>query len=109
MANENNGRKAMMTPRARQMATLMAQWERSGETMKEFAARHGIKLSTFSSWRQELGKRVTKPAVRTEFIEIGGNGAVQFELSLPNGMRLRVPNGFDAAALERLLGVLVRC
>jgi transposase-like protein len=108
MANQSNG-KAVLTPKAREMAALMGQWERSGERMKDFAARHGIKLSTFSSWRQELRRRTAKPAARTEFVEIGGNGPVQFELSLPSGVRLRVPSGFDAAALERLLDVLGRC
>lgn len=100
---------AAMTAKAREMAALVGQWERSGETMREFAERHGMKLSTFSSWRQELRKREVRPAARAEFIEIGGSGPVQFELSLANGMRVRVPSGFDGAELERLLGVLTRC
>jgi len=109
MANQNN-RSPGMTPKAREMAALMAEYERSGETMMEFAERHGMKLSTFSSWRQELRKRLAKPAPKTEFVEIGdANGSRLLELSFANGVKVKVPNGFDAAELERLVRVLGRC
>jgi hypothetical protein len=42
------------------------------------------------------------------FVELPAVAAVEpFEVVLPSSLRVRVPTGFDAAALGRLLDVLV--
>ena len=94
------------TPRRRQMQALVAQWERSGELVGEFARRHGITPSTFGWWRREL-RRLAGPGNAVQLVEISrGEAASGFELRLPNGVMVRVPASFDEAALRRLLGVL---
>ena len=40
------------SPRARQMRRVLAGWERSGLTLREFGQQHGIVLSTLTWWRQ---------------------------------------------------------
>lgn len=95
------------TPRRRQMQALVAQWERSGEAAGEFARRHGIVPSTFGWWRREL-RRLAGPSKPVQLVEIGrGEAASGFDLRLPTGVVVRVAASFDAAALRRLLGVLV--
>jgi transposase-like protein len=94
------------TPRRRQMQALVAQWERSGEPVGEFARRQGITPSTFGWWRREL-RRLAGSSKPVQLVEISrGEAANGFDLRLPNGVIVRVPVGFDEAALRRLLGVL---
>ena len=105
MATQSEG----LTGRAREMAALVAKFERGGESAEEFARRQGMRPSTFAWWRSELKRRRRRQErERIELVEIGGKPA-DFELSLANGVRQRVPVGFDAAALARLLDVLCRC
>ena len=94
------------TPRRRQMQALVAQWEHSGEPGVEFARRHGITPSTFGWWRREL-RRLAGGSKPVQLVEISrGEAGSGFELRMPNGVMVRVPASFDAAALRRLLGVL---
>jgi transposase-like protein len=99
---------------------------RSGESVREFAARHGLKPGTLSYWRWKLRqaeqarssvRRPRPPKARSRlevaslpagsFIEVQASGVGdRFELELANGRRLRIPSGFEAQALQRLLGVL---
>ena len=40
------------SPRARRARRLLARWQRSGLTVREFGKQHGIPLSTLTWWRQ---------------------------------------------------------
>jgi len=100
------------------------EWRRSGQTSKEYAAEAGVKASTLLWWstrlnRERAGERLrrsarsggTEPSGRREpwpIVELSGGGGVdeRFELELSLGRRLRIPPGFDAEALSRLLAVL---
>lgn len=104
-----------LTPRGQQWLATVREWEGSGLPIREFCARQGLKPATLSWWRQELkrlgGRQRTQEAV--ELVEIGRRGARpgddRFEVELANGLRVRVPTRFDAAALKQLLGVLGAC
>jgi transposase-like protein len=102
-----------LTPRGRQWAVLVEQWEGSGTTMREFCARHGVQHSTFAWWRHELSRRKRKNTGTIELVEIAvpGSGASErvIEVVLSNGIRLRVPAGFERRALEELLAVVRGC
>lgn len=105
-----------LTPRGRQWQGLVREWERSGQSMREFCGRRGLKPATMSWWRHEIKRRGGEPhdAGRVELVEIGrGVSAAQaehgFEIELANRVRVRVPVQFDAAALRELLAVLGAC
>lgn len=98
------------TPRAREMRDVLADWERSGLRLTEFARRREISVATLSWWRGRLRGR--GPA--TQFVEVrptatDASRSMVFEVALPSGVLVRVPAGFDARALERLLATLTRC
>lgn len=100
---------------------LIEQWHRSGQSVGAFCADRDLRVSTFSWWRWRLGSdpvsesepgppisadaeswlRWTAPAT----VPVAEDG-VAFELRWPDGLTLRVPQGFDPSALARLLSVL---
>jgi hypothetical protein len=93
-------------------------WRESGLSAEQFAAELGINAGTLKFWQYKLNKakredakppRASKEKAPTvpAFVEVRSAGSdARFELELSNGRRLRVPVGFDAKALERLLAVL---
>lgn len=109
-------------------AKRVERWCESGLTAAEFAAELGINARTLTYWKWVLGReargekrawparkarrRKTKKAVTASqtapaFVELSAVATDErFELELGAGRRLRVPKGFDAEALRRLLGVL---
>lgn len=94
---------------------LIADQERSGQTVREFSASRGITAGTMFWWRSELrrrGKRLVPVAVVDEdgATDRGGPGASCFEirLALDDSITVRVPASFDEDELRRLLRAL-RC
>lgn len=80
-----------------------------------------MNANTLSHWAWRLGREKgerwgemesmvtrTTPSRRPQFIEVlaGEIEDRRFELELGKGRRLRIPAGFDAGGLERLLAVL---
>lgn len=104
-------------------ARRVAQWRRGGKTSKEFAAEIGVNPSTLLWWstrlraargvapvagaRRRQHRGTAERCAPVPIVELSG-GVVddRFELELGGGRRLRIPPGFDAGALERLLAVL---
>lgn len=93
----------------------MARWRASGLTASEFAARAGLNATTLRWWSSRL--KSTPPREHADaaalspltFVEMtSAVRAEPFELSLPSGVRLRVPQDSDVAALARVLDVLAR-
>jgi transposase-like protein len=88
----------------------LAVLQRSGKPVSVFAAEHGLDPQRLYSWRRRLGKAerttfkelIVRPAAS---ISVAATGA-SFEIMLRSGVVVRVPQSFDAAALERLLVVL---
>lgn len=107
---------------------VLRQWERSGTTLREFAARVGIPLSTLMWWRWRLskaqrsrckGKRAARPVStkQTELVPLrvvqlvtapGAAGAETAVELVAAGAAVRVRSGFDTDTLERVLMVLSR-
>ena len=96
------------------------QWRGSGLTAEKFAAELGINAGTLKFWAYKLNKakreasgqvaqsKRKRAAGAASFVEVRTASASCFEIELGNGRRLRVPSGFEAEALERLLGLLER-
>ena len=101
-------------------------WKDSGLTATEFAAEVGISARSLSWWRWRLGSKVSpppsparrprpralaattpaKPARPLAFVEITAPQTREsIEVVLGQGRSIRVPVGFDAPTLERLLAV----
>ena len=102
---------------ARQMRRVLARWQRSGLTLREFGEKRGISLSTLSWWR-----RVFRHAGDEEGNGAAAENAVVFtevpppanvprtpavlEIVLHSGHVVRVPAGADTDTLQRVLQVL---
>lgn len=96
-------------------------WKDSGLTAQQYASELGIKASTLQYWKHKLGKPEALPGRKVgraaqahtlpsliELQPIVATSGTAFELDLGVGRRLRIPVGFDAPSLERLLELLVR-
>jgi hypothetical protein len=92
-------------------------WHESGLTAQEFAAELGVNPRTLTYWKWVLTKGPardqatrSKTATAVPFVEVGQtpSRADVFELELSDGIVVRVPLDFDAAALRRLLEVVGR-
>lgn len=100
----------------------------SGLTPKEFAAETGVNAQTLAWWRYRLradtkrsqGRPVAptrrppprppEPATTppVTFVELATMPSAPLSVVLAGGREIRVPVGFDAPTLERLLGILER-
>ena len=99
-------------------------WRESGLSGEEFATEIGVNTSSLRNWGWRLaaekrrGERrpSTKSEPLVEFIEVVSPAIVAppisagavFEVVLASGATVRVPSGFDGAALRRLLDAVGR-
>lgn len=107
----------MRTGRA-EWSKRVRRWRRSRLTAREFAAQAGLNAGTLMYWASRLKKEAATPTraassqrepLRLPLVELTATASAEyFELELGAGRRLRIPAGFDAAGLERLLVVLDR-
>jgi transposase-like protein len=98
---------------------MLRQWRRSGLSVREFCAEHGLAEPSFYAWRrivaerdQESARVPTAPAgddapmfVPVRVIDVATQ-AVAFEVVLERGRVVRVLRDFDAETLRQLLAVL---
>ena len=106
--------------RARQMRRVLARWQRSGLTLREFGQQRGIPLSTLTWWRQvfrRAGEPVDaapKSAPASDavvFTEVPRPASIPvppaaLEVVLRNGHVVRVPAGVDTDTLHQVLQAL---
>ena len=107
---------------------LLGQWQRSGQTARDFCAAHGLSEPSFYAWRREIarrdqeGKRRTPTPTRASaagrsasqtlptFVPVRLAAAVAtacaLEVVVASGRVLRVRPGFDVDVLRQLLAVL---
>ena len=127
MSEQHEHRKIQQRRSRAEAEQLLDAFESSGLRRREFCQRHGVAVGTLDVWRKRrrqerstlAGKRlragkvhVDKEAVisgRLVAVEIAGRpSSGKLTVVLPRGQRVDVFEGFDAATLERLLGVLDR-
>lgn len=103
--------------RALQMRRVLARWQRSGLTLREFGEKRGIPPSTLSWWRQVFGRAGAEAGNGAAaenavvFTEVPKPAKVPrmpavVEIVLPSGHLVRVPAGVDPATLQRVLQAL---
>jgi hypothetical protein len=98
-----------------EMAAVLKDLERSGETAAAFGRRHGIKPQKLSYWKRRLSAEPRVKRVRTrsatprllpvEFVAASA-AAAALEIHLPGGERIVFPQGGSPAALRAVLAVL---
>lgn len=97
---------------AQEWEQIVDAWLASGQSRSAFAARVGVNASTLGWWRWRLDRDV--PARRDESeqslsfagVVVDEEPARDFVVELPGALHLRVPHGFDAAELRRLVAAL---
>jgi hypothetical protein len=91
---------------------LVEAWRSSGETLAAFARQHGVERHRLARWVGRL-ESASAEALRFHPVrlvdrrsepETGGSTAI--EIQLAGGPRIRVPRGFEADELRRVLAVL---
>jgi len=102
------------------MRRVLARWQRSGLTLREFGQRRGIPLSTLTWWRQVF-RRAGEPVDAAPKSAAASDAVVFTEVRLPasvpttppvlevvlrTGHVLRVPAGADTETLQRVLQAL---
>lgn len=89
--------------------------EESGLSVRKFAAREGLKAGSLSFWKWKLshaGRPAEAPRMApVKFIELMADRPVapsgaSFEVVLLSGRVVRVPRGFDATELARLVAAV---
>ena len=113
-----------LTKHGRAMRRLLAEQQRSGLTLAEFARRRGVRAGTLSWWRHRLGteqrwaKSRRRPSSKAgRFLEITpasvvpaeARSAAWFEIVLGDGTLVRVPGRFGDEELRRLRWRVRRC
>ena len=93
--------------RARQMRRVLARWQSSGLTLREFGQQRGIPPSTLSWWRQVF-RRAGEEKNAVVFTEVPQPANVPrtpsvLEIVLHSGHMVRVPAGADTDTLQRVL------
>ncbi len=121
-----------MSERAEYWRRWLGEWAQSGLSQAEFCRRRGIKAVNLAWWKRRLrgtddaggGRRVRRPrrAGRRGFVEVAlrrGSScapalgaatlipaANRYELVLPGGVGLRLPEDFDPERVARLVQAL---
>ena len=93
--------------RAGEWRRLVGEWVASGASATEFAAEHGLHPTTLTWWRWRF-RRDADAHRALSFVEVvlDPPAATEFVVELGDAVRVRVPAGFDAAELRRLVAVL---
>jgi transposase len=89
---------------------MVKAWQRAGEPLASFAKRHGVYPGRLARWASRL--EGTEPAaMRFHPVRLAEEGGAQrqagaIEIELGGGRCVRVPRGFEAEDLRRVLAVL---
>ncbi len=89
---------------------MIKAWEGSGSTLLRFARRHGVDPRRLSRWASRL-EGSEPAAMRFHPVRLAERGEGQrdgrsIEIELGGGRCVRVPCGFEAEDLRRVLAVL---
>lgn len=94
-------------PTASQREKILASYQRSGLTQREFALRERIGLSTLARWLRKVPK--LRPGDSSPgFVPVANllaqaSGPACYRLRLPDGVIVEVPCGFCATELQEFL------
>jgi len=88
-----------------EMKRVVESCQSSGMSNKSYCKQAGIPLSKYYYWQKKLREDQEKPADKFIPIEIGeaGSHPHQIEISYPNGVRLKLPQGSPLTLISSLI------
>ena len=96
--------------RADDARVVVEAWLRSGESVTEFAGRHGLRGERISRWASRIENRERKGLsfhqVRLVEGQDRSHPGEKIEVLLRDGRSVRVPDGFAPEELQKVLRVL---
>jgi hypothetical protein len=99
--------------RAADAQVVVEAWRASGERLEVFAERYGVRPRRVRRWARQLGPKAQAAVTFHPVRLVGAARPVErkepIEIVLSEEVRVRVPAGFCAEDLERVLGVLGGC
>ena len=85
---------------------LIDQWLTGGQTREQFAHTHGLNPATLGWWHWKLRQRHQLPQVlNIDVVDVAPAHAPDLIVELDH-LRVRVPSGFDAGELRRVVEAL---
>src|SRR5262245_53964509 len=86
---------------------LVADWQSSGLTVREFCSRHDVAEPSFYYWRRELRRREAKPArsPAPAFVPVTVMPVARIEVRCPSGHVVTLPNA-EIDTLRQLFAAL---
>jgi transposase-like protein len=90
---------------AEQIQRLVAEFECSGQTIEEFAQRHGVAISTVGRWLRRHPQGQHPRLVEVKRAPAPGSSRIA-ALRLCRGMVLELDRGFEAEPIARLVQLL---
>lgn len=91
---------------AEEWRDIVAAWLASGEGCKEFAAQRGVKATTLAWWKWKLGAEPAPQPLAFSSVEVVDMAEPPDFVVELDALRVRVPVGFDAMELRRLVAAL---
>lgn len=86
---------------------LVSEWECGDQSATEFARKRGLNVSTLRWWRWKLRGEAREERAMAAFFEVVVEAPEPPDLVVELGdVRVRVPTGFDAGELRRLVAAL---
>jgi transposase-like protein len=99
---------------------LVAAWKSSGMSAAAFGQLHGVHTSNLWRWTKQPGRKPgrrrtrmsrdfieLRPAAKPDVVEqLADTHAARVEVACPNGMRIRIFQDVDVAALAALVEVM---
>jgi hypothetical protein len=89
---------------------VVGRWQRSKQTIRSFCDAHGLSEQSFYAWRRTIAERDQhRSAEIPDFVPVyvaPAAAAPALEVVAGPERVVRVPTGFDADTLRRLLAVL---
>lgn len=88
-------------------AAKVRAWNRSGLTAARFAAKHRLSENSLRWWKWKLGGG--EELEPEQFVEVAMDGhasSAGLELTSPGGWTIRLPSGFEADELARVVSVV---
>jgi hypothetical protein len=112
----------MNRPGPDEWTKLIAEYQTSGLSQKEFVAKHDLSFSTFQYWLYTKSKKlssvsgsrtrflpvelVPSPALEARAETVAPDGPAGVEIALPGGVQVRLPLGTSARFIGELLAAL---
>jgi len=99
-----------LSPRAREMFTIVEQYKKSNQTQKAFCQQIDLPYTTFQFWLKIYRERQSPETPKTNFItlkpttdSIEKTNRSDYHIEFPNGIKLYLPSQINAALVLEIV------